>query len=909
MIIAFDAILREQRGEYTEETCVKSTIPQKTVVLGSRIPAIIMKTLHQLTVLALGALLTFHASAGTVFYVPIPPAQSDTNSGIDASLHYTSAIDAGNSKEATRVVNGVTFHSLRGSGNTATVNDVTLSAATGSLINGGGKTESIQADGALSDVFGSMIFNDGAEDNSEQYVVLEPSSLTAGKTYDLRVYMCNSSGQNREVNLSFVGDGNTAVSTDFFNQDDATTSAGGFAERNQVYYITYRYKWDGVSSPGITITQRFGSIPFCLYALTNHEVAGGDTAGRPAGAVLATHAVATAATPLTRTRKRNLVVSAEAEDVGVASEVFYDADSLRSNGRWVEVGEYGRCWQPSHVDVGWSPYTRGRWVHSDDDGWIWDSDEDWGWATYHYGRWFREEDAGWCWVPGRVWAPSWVSWRYGSSYVGWAPLPPVAIATVGIGIGGWADVQFGIGPLAYSFVNVRDFGAPSLGSVIIPQDQNVNIVKNTTNITNITNIVNNRTTVNNGNVIYNGGPNINAVNNIIKKTGGQQVQTVRLDPKLAAKPLTPDGKFSQLQGGVLAVAAPKVVPTKGKLSLPKTNGPPIKKPKIDQGWSGVSDPGVKSSLTSKMAGELPSRTAKNAPARMPGTLPAKPSTISKPAVAGLKKPGIAGKVLGEPAVVPGQPVGPKVRGVKKPGLPVKPPGEVVAPPERPGGSKVPGVKKPGLPARPPGEAVVQPEQPVKPKMPRVKKPGISVTPPDESAVQPEQPVKPKGTRLKKPLTPANSGEPTVQPVKPTTPSGKKPGKLKKPADEPIQSPNQPATHPDLAPVPKPSPKQRGESEARPKQQGSQPGDSIPKPTRLRNPPPEKVQKPVEPVNRARPVQSVTPGSKPPQPAAPVIKRPVQPPPSQPPAGRPPNESPQSPQGDKPRKPKPTSPPD
>ena len=28
------------------------------------------------------------------------------------------------------------------------------------------------------------------------------------------------------------------------------------------------------------------------------------------------------------------------------------------------------------------------------------------------------------WVPGRVWGPAWVSFRYGESDVGWAPLPP-----------------------------------------------------------------------------------------------------------------------------------------------------------------------------------------------------------------------------------------------------------------------------------------------------------------------------------------------------------------------------------------------------------------------------------------------------------------------------------------------------
>ena len=37
---------------------------------------------------------------------------------------------------------------------------------------------------------------------------------------------------------------------------------------------------------------------------------------------------------------------------------------------------------------------------------------------------------GWVWVPGTVWAPAWVSWRYGGGYVGWAPLPPAGSAIV-----------------------------------------------------------------------------------------------------------------------------------------------------------------------------------------------------------------------------------------------------------------------------------------------------------------------------------------------------------------------------------------------------------------------------------------------------------------------------------------------
>jgi hypothetical protein len=69
----------------------------------------------------------------------------------------------------------------------------------------------------------------------------------------------------------------------------------------------------------------------------------------------------------------------------------------------------------------------GHWVYTDDWGWYWVSDEseaDWGWAVYHYGRWFFDPAEGWVWIPGREWAPAWVSWRRGAHRIGWAPQPP-----------------------------------------------------------------------------------------------------------------------------------------------------------------------------------------------------------------------------------------------------------------------------------------------------------------------------------------------------------------------------------------------------------------------------------------------------------------------------------------------------
>ena len=115
---------------------------------------------------------------------------------------------------------------------------------------------------------------------------------------------------------------------------------------------------------------------------------------------------------------------------GVSVEVFHD--ELSPYGEWVYVEGYGNVWRPYDgvVGPGFRPYaTHGRWIYTDY-GWSFSSDFHWGWATFHYGRWFHEPAYGWVWLPGTVWAPAWVSWRYGNGYVGWAPLGPSGVVVV-----------------------------------------------------------------------------------------------------------------------------------------------------------------------------------------------------------------------------------------------------------------------------------------------------------------------------------------------------------------------------------------------------------------------------------------------------------------------------------------------
>lgn len=109
-------------------------------------------------------------------------------------------------------------------------------------------------------------------------------------------------------------------------------------------------------------------------------------------------------------------------DQGPTLDDFQNDSELSWNGEWIDVPDYGRVWRPTRVSDDWQPYEFGRWAWTNA-GWAWVSDEPFGWAVYHYGRW-AFTDAGWVWIPGRVWAPAWVAWRWGDGYAGWCPLGP-----------------------------------------------------------------------------------------------------------------------------------------------------------------------------------------------------------------------------------------------------------------------------------------------------------------------------------------------------------------------------------------------------------------------------------------------------------------------------------------------------
>jgi hypothetical protein len=289
------------------------------------------------------------------------------------------------------------------------------------------------------------------------------------------------------------------------------------------------------------------------------------------------------------------VPQAKSQDVSV--DFFYNN---LNGGSWIEVGDYGYCWQPdvAVADSTWRPYADGYWAYTDD-GWTWISYEDFGWATYHYGRWVRLTDVGWVWKPGYEWGPAWVSWRTGGNYIGWAPLPPeTEVVYESRPLSGHLDIEFDIGPGYYNFIDVRYIGEPVLRSRIVPYEQNVTYINQTVNVTNIT--YKNKT-------VYNYGPDLNVVN----QYSSRPIQRLKLerqtnvDVSAAAR----SGNLFKPQGNALVVAAPEKINKAAKEIAPPSVKTKVAQPKVEKGWAIAGDANAQTQLKEK----IKSQNLKNVP--------------------------------------------------------------------------------------------------------------------------------------------------------------------------------------------------------------------------------------------------------------------------------------------------------
>lgn len=256
----------------------------------------------------------------------------------------------------------------------------------------------------------------------------------------------------------------------------------------------------------------------------------------------------------------------------VSVELFYNA--LEPSGEWLETEDYGYVWHPADVAEDWRPYTEGHWVFTDA-GWTWVSEEPWAWATYHYGRWADVEEVGWVWVPDTEWAPAWVSWRSSDTHVGWAPLPPEARWRENVGFKGWVDSYYDIGPASYSFVEVRNLGAPSLRKVIVEPRENVTIITKTKNITNITYT---------NKVVFLGGPDYE----VITKRSEQPIPRLKLDRRtditVNVQAGSPGQFVTKIQGDRVQFAAPVIKATTVATVAPRKVGRKVEAIKINRGW-------------------------------------------------------------------------------------------------------------------------------------------------------------------------------------------------------------------------------------------------------------------------------------------------------------------------------------
>jgi Family of unknown function (DUF6600) len=190
------------------------------------------------------------------------------------------------------------------------------------------------------------------------------------------------------------------------------------------------------------------------------------------------------------------------------AEVSFDVayTNLSEHGTWLVSAQYGHVWQPREYTQDWNPYYDGHWVYTDL-GWAWVSDYEWGSIPYHYGTWYSDPDAGWVWVPGRTWAPSWVVFRTGPDYIGWAPVPPGF--SIGLSLNMGASSSF-------VFVSSHDFLAPRVRMSVIPRARESVYINNTTVVNNI--VVQN-------NVVINQGPDYRTV----EKAIGRPIHTERIE--------------------------------------------------------------------------------------------------------------------------------------------------------------------------------------------------------------------------------------------------------------------------------------------------------------------------------------------------------------------------------------------
>lgn len=249
-------------------------------------------------------------------------------------------------------------------------------------------------------------------------------------------------------------------------------------------------------------------------------------------------------------------------NVGGDHDVGFFEEQLAPHGKWLDVPDHGRVWQPTVVlsETEWRPYlNNGHWSWTDA-GWYWDSFYAWGWAPFHYGRWDYVENYNWVWTPGETWAPAWVSWRQSDSNYGWAALGSNARFEGGVFVDG-VDVRADL----FNFVPAQSFLSVDLGSVAISRRDAENIYRETRNVNNSYAYTDNR-------VVNNGIP--------VKQVGLATHQEIKAMPIADAKSPgekgVADGKISAFRPAIKKGTVPASHETKEKAAELKQSEPATK---------------------------------------------------------------------------------------------------------------------------------------------------------------------------------------------------------------------------------------------------------------------------------------------------------------------------------------------
>jgi hypothetical protein len=537
----------------------------------------------------------------------------------------------------------------------------------------------------------------------------------------------------------------------------------------------------------------------------------------------------------------------------VSIDFFYD--NLGTDGDWVEVADYGYCWQPSVAvsNSKWRPYSDGYWAYTDV-GWTWVSYEDFGWATYHYGRWTRLRDRGWFWVPGHSWGPAWVSWRTGGDQIGWAPLPPRRgrdFYDDEQPITSQVDVEFDIGPSYYNFVDVRYIGEPVLRERIYAPEQNVTYISTTVNVTNITY---------RNSMAYNYGPDYDTVN----RYSTRPVQRLSIqrdanaDPRAAAR----SKALISVQGDRLVVAAPTRIQRAPTPIAPKVVKEKIAKPEFEHGWTG--DPKSQADLRQKMKTEDPKKVApptvkarENAPtAASPNAAPAA-STTAAPATGA--SPAASAPPAPTSSAASTAPAAPAASTT---------PAVATSPVSTPPGKKTGPREKPVPPVAPPAPAA----------------PSASGVPPTSGT--PAAHPKPKDKRRENipPAAPSATAPGGNEAVAPSAPPREKANKKINPADKAPESPRDKAPgkpkdemNPATAPVTSAPPAPPKHEAAPPKHEAAPPKHEAP-PPKHEAAPPKREAPPEAPLHKQPPTDAAVPKERtaPPPPPGPGANAPAKP---------------------------------